>query len=212
MLKELPKELRMRLRLQRETVFDEPALASYGPIASPGRWSQERFERSSVGRIMISLGLIATVGAWLVIGMPHSHIKAHLVNPATKYVQLIGLDQDWSVFAPYPRAVSSDVYARVEYADGSQVVWSPPARHGLITAYIDYQLLKFVQNIENPLWEKYREPFARYIAMRETVNGKSPDKVVLMMRISPSNPPGRHPARGPWSETELYTLRLQGER
>jgi hypothetical protein len=159
---------------------------------------QERIEASRGGRVAISAFLGATLFFVCVTNMPQSRLRTDVMKVGSPYLNSIGLDQDWRVFAPDPRRVTIDMFARVRYADGRLASWRSPRGGALLGQYWDYRWRKWMENAildenERELWE----PTARYVIREEEAKGRSPASVTLVRRWWELLPPGRGPERGP---------------
>lgn len=120
---------------------------------------------------------------------------------------ITGLNQHWDAFAPDPRTDSTYVDGRVDYVDGSSTTYRITTRRGL-GAYVDYRWQKF----EESFWtrEDHWFRYAMYLAERSVAEGRDPLRVTLIRRSSETLPPGPGPERGPWVETPMFVLDLDG--
>ena len=167
---------------------------------------QARIESTAPGRGLIGVGVAVTVLAVLVLDMPDSQIRSHLMAVVGPYVRATGLDQDWGVFAP-PRKISVFVEAHVDDADGSTATVTLPGRPG-IGAYADYRWGKFEERVRLDANDRLWEPYARFLFDRARADGRSPVRVSLVRRWADTLPPGPGPARGPWREFTFYVLQV----
>jgi hypothetical protein len=126
------------------------------------------------------------------------------VRPAAAHVLFpIGLDQDWSLFAPEPRAFSVGVYARVTYADGHERIVVPPHNGTVLTPYRTYRWQKYVERVRADDYSSLWEPTARWIADE---GGSGVRKVVLVRTFRDAVTPGSSEVRGARGEFAFYTL------
>jgi hypothetical protein len=169
---------------------------------------QEKLEAARVGRLLISAFVIVTVGSLIVWNMPSSKLREEAMRAARPFVYAIGLDQNWAVFAPNPRSVTLEMYARVTYADTSRVVRRFPSGGPVFGAYRDFRWRKWAewatQDANKSLWA----PAAKYVAHNEIEAGRHAVRVDLVRRWHEIFPPGSHPARGPWKEYTFFSARL----
>lgn len=170
---------------------------------------QARIERSVAGRALISFLLVLTLAAIMVMNMPDSDIKTRLLSLAQPYINATGLDQDWSMFSPNPRATAIYVEAHIDYKDGTSSVWSIPTRPGL-WAYSDYRWQKVGEHVRLDANEWMWRPFAAYIGTQARADGREPVRVTLVRRWFQLLPPGPGPDRGPWNEFSFFSLDLKG--
>jgi hypothetical protein len=162
-------------------------------------------EESAVGRALISVGVVATVLAVLVVNMPESHVRADLLPVVAPYLRMTGLDQNWGVFAP-PRTISAYVEGRVTDADGRVSVVtlsSPPG----IPAYADYRWQKFGERLRLDANQRLWAPYARFLADQARAEGRRPVAVALVRRWASTRPPGPGPQRDPWQEFTFFAAR-----
>jgi len=156
-------------------------------------------------RVLITVFLVATVAAILVQNMPDSVIKSGLMVPAQPYLNLTGLDQNWSIFSPNPRQQTVYVIARVEHADGSVAVHPIPTGIGP-SAYWGYRWQKYEESLSDPtggraLWR----PYAEWVVNQDQQEGGRPVRVTLVRRASDNLPPGPQPDALPFVDREFYT-------
>src|SRR5690606_9625005 len=84
----------------------------------------ERFERSGVGRVLLSLLVVLVVGLEVATHLPPSALQRAVREPAGTAVRLLGIEHSWGVFAPDPRSTSLRLEARVTFADGTTTSWT----------------------------------------------------------------------------------------
>ena len=176
---------------------------------------QERFEASELGRILISAWLIVTIVVVVAINVPSdSYLREKILSFGKPYLNAVGLDQNWRVFAADPRHVSLDLRARVSYADGTSGVWRLPRGSAVLGNYWDYRWRKWMENaVQESRRDQLWRPAALFVARQERRRGRRPVKVTLIRRTRPLYPPGAPgPDRGRWEARPYYTLRLGGDR
>lgn len=194
--------------------------AEIGPLGGragarrpPLRSLQERLESSRLGRLAISAFVATTVVAIAIVNLPDSRLQRTLVRADGPYVDALGLDQSWGVFAPDGRQSVIELVATVRYTDGSTAAWRLPEAGRLLGQYWDYRWRKWAENLitaadNGPaIWR----PAALWIARQETRPGKWPAQVTLGARLYDLRAPGdTRGDRGPWRQAQLYTVRFQG--
>lgn len=165
----------------------------------------ERFEASLAGRALLTVLIAVLAAAVTVWNIPPGKPR-DAVRPAAARVLLpIGLDQDWALFAPDPRAFSVGVYARVTYADGRTRILVPPHNGHLLSPYRTYRWQKYVERLRADDFQGLWEPTARWIA-REA--GAGVRTVVLVRTFRDAVVPGSGVPRGNRGEFAFYTLDL----
>jgi len=177
---------------------------------APGLALQRRIEESPLGRGALSTLLVVTLVAIVAINLPGSDLRQQLLRVGQPYLNALGLDQNWALFAPDPRRVAIDVTALVQFDDGSTASWSFPHDGALFGAYRDYRWRKWEESlITDPaagsqLWE----PATLWAASREARPGHSISRVTLLERYASIAAPGVQPSVGPSRQRTLYTLSL----
>jgi hypothetical protein len=173
-----------------------------------GGW-QQRVEESAQGRALLSAVIVVTLVAIVAINLPGSDLRTQLMRGGQPYLNALGLDQNWAMFAPNPRSVVIDVFARVTFADGTTTRWHFPRDGALIGAYRDYHWRKWGENLIDPvnaaaLWH----PAALWAASREARPHDRVTRVTLIERFAQLAPPGTRPSVGPTQQSTLYALTL----
>jgi hypothetical protein len=155
-------------------------------------------------RALASVGLVFLVAALVVGNMPDSALQAAVGRVTQPFLDAAGLYQGWGVFAE-PRNVSAYVDARVDYSDGTSSVYPIPVRHGL-GAYADYRWQKYEEVIRPDDGRQQWPAYANYVAGLAAKDGKTPVRVTLVRRWSPTLPPGPGPERGPWQQVVMASF------
>lgn len=163
----------------------------------------ERFERSPAMQILIGVVIVAILLAQAAMHLPSRSALADEVGPSANYlVRLLGVEQQWGVFAPDPRSTSIKIEGRVTFADGSTAVWHLPqgARIGANLRY--YRWRKWLERVRSDDFRILWEPTAAWIAS-EYDDGPSPVARVQLVRSSRDNAlVGEQP---PYEETVYFT-------
>ncbi|MGI8801747.1 MAG: hypothetical protein ACR2KV_06180 [Solirubrobacteraceae bacterium] len=174
------------------------------------RWSglQARLESSDFGRGVISAFVIVTVGLILAANLPASPLHDELIAPGQPYLNALGLDQSWSVFAPEPRRASLDLRADIRYDDGSRATWRIPHDDPFVGTFRDYRWRKWLEQVDAETNQQLWRPAAIWIAGQELRPGRRVVEVTLTRRVAPLQPPGVSPSQLPWQEKLFYTLHV----
>jgi hypothetical protein len=184
-------------------------------VRDPGqasRWSdlQSRVESSRIGRAAISGFVVLTLVAIAAINLPSSALRADLLVAGQPYLNAIGLDQGWALFAPDPRREVIGLKAVVRYEDGTSATWTIPNDDPVVGTYRDYRWRKWMENVimdENRgLWR----PAALWAAREEARPDRREFDVTLVRLEASLRPPGMTPIRGPWVSRAFFNLRLAG--
>lgn len=169
-----------------------------------------RFERSLLGRAIISLGVVVVLVCIVVVNMPPSLLRRDAGRYTLPVSNATGLAQDWSIFAQ-PRTIVAYVDARIDFADGSSTVTRIPTGHWL-DAYVDYRWQKYEEVIRPDDGSRFWHDYANYVASRARKPSHEPVRVTLYRRFAQILPPGPGPAHGPWNQVTMYVLDLDQSR
>ncbi len=169
---------------------------------------QEQFESSPTGRAVISGGLLFVLLAIAVANLPTSYIQIKLNTVVQPVRDGLGLDQDWSVFAPEPRRQTFELGARITYGDGSTDVWTVPTGDPFLAEYRVYHWQKWSEYARSDTKPALWEPLAAWIARTYDRPNRHPVDVTLVRRWYDINPPGAHPNRGPLNEYAYFSLKV----
>ena len=165
---------------------------------------QERFEASDIGRMLISAFLIFTLLGIVVWNLPGGTAQSKLIPVARPYFQSAGLDQGWGVFAPDPRNMTNDFYARLDYPDGSQVVWRYPLGNPVVATYRTFRWQKWSEHVAIDARSVLLDPTAQWLVRTQVRDGQHPVQVTLVQRFADTPPPDSKAALQ-WQENVLYT-------
>jgi hypothetical protein len=173
----------------------------------PGPPLSERIERSSLGRLIISVGIVLVVLCEVGTGIPSSAIKAKEGATAVRVSRFMGVEQNWGVFSPDPRSSSINMYAIVRFEDGSSERWDLPDGGPVVENFRYYRWRKWLERIRADDFSHLWEPSARWIASLHD-DRPSPVTEVELIRLYRENVVrGEQP---PFEEFSYYTLELDG--
>lgn len=145
----------------------------------------QRFESTRVGRAIISIGILVTLGGVLTWNLPSSELARRTQPVFQRFMLSAGLDQNWSVFAPDPPQSDVRFEARIVYDDGTERTWQVPTGGALLGAYWDYRWLKWGEFISAGVDARLWLPAAQWIARQEQAAGRRPVSVTLFRHIVP---------------------------
>ena len=165
----------------------------------------ERIERSSTGRLVISIGIVLFVLCELGTGIPSSPIKSKEGQTATRVVRLMGVEQNWGVFSPDPRSSSLGLYATVKFADGSTERWDMPDGGHVVENLRYYRWRKWLERVRADGFQNLWEPTARWIATLYDDRDSPVVEVVLVRLYRENEIRGEQP---PFGEYPYFTLDL----
>jgi hypothetical protein len=169
---------------------------------------QKRVERSGWGRALISALIVVTLAFAVVENMPQSRLRREVLKLGQPYLNAIGLDQRWALFAPEPRRRSIALRALVQYADGTAETWRVPHGGALIGGYWDYHWQKWVEWVLDAGHGQLWRPAALFIARDMRRPDRRVVRVTLIRLTSLNNPPGVRPDHQPIVAVPYYTLSI----
>lgn len=167
-----------------------------GPRLYPGRVDggslQQRVEGTIGGRVAISVFIAVTLIAVGVINLPESSLRRSLSTKTQPYLNALGLDQAWGVFAPDPRRNSIRLEVRLTYTDGETQTWSAPVRDDLVGTYSDYRWRKFEENLINEGSGEggSAERLGRWVVRERRERSELPNSVAVVSASAQLPPPG----------------------
>jgi hypothetical protein len=164
---------------------------------------QERLERSDIGRMVISAFLVFTLLGIVAWNLPGSVLRDRLVPTWRPYFDTAGLDQGWGVFAPNPRQMTNDLYAILDYPDGTQTVWRAPLGNPEVARYRTYRWQKWTEHVSMDV-RSLDEPTVRWLARTQLHHGMHAWRVTLVQRFADTPAPDA-PAVLKWKTQVLYT-------
>lgn len=167
---------------------------------------QERIESSATGRAVISAFVVVTLLGTLLTQMPASALGRFGDRVFGPYVEAVGLDQNWEVFAPDPRRLTLDVHAEVTFADGTTERWDVPTGGMVVDTYRFYRWQKWMESVRADANSQLWEPTARWIARTHERDGRDVTRVTLVRRWYDTPPPGTSGERPDFSSYEFYVL------
>jgi hypothetical protein len=168
------------------------------------RWG-ERLEQNPLVQGLLTGVMLVVVGLLLLWNLPNGKPKQATRPTVGTVVQALGLEQDWALFAPDPRAYSVAVVATITHRDGRVETWVPPHNGLLLSPYRNYRWQKYVERLRADDYSGLWEPTARWIA-RE--HGSDVTKVVLTRTFQEAKVPGSKEPRPAMGRYDFYTLEL----
>ncbi|MDQ3353662.1 MAG: hypothetical protein M3507_04105 [Actinomycetota bacterium] len=162
----------------------------------PGPSLQERLETSQFGRRLLSVLLVAVVAAAVLWNLPESAVREQTAPVVEQIVNTVGLDQRWNLFAPNPPRRTFEVVARIEYTDGSLVLWRSPRND---------RWRKWLGTIRSERSRRLWEPTAAWIATHHDSAGRQTRRVELIVRWRDLPAPGSGLPEFSWQEDLFFT-------
>jgi hypothetical protein len=156
----------------------------------------ERFEGSPRGQALLSVFLVVVLAAIVVVNLPASKLRSTASDATEPVIDVLGLNQNWNVFAPDPRRESLGLEARISFADGTHASWRPYVGGNLVGHYRDYRWGKYMENVRLDQNRRLWPALADWVARHEA-HGRAVRKVVLIRRWRELKPPGAGSNEGP---------------
>jgi hypothetical protein len=168
----------------------------------------ERIERSSLGQLVISAGIVLFLLVEITTNLPASAITRQLGQTPDKLARLMGVEQEWGVFAPNPRSQSLDMSAEVTFADGSTTTWDLPDGDQLTGALRYYRWRKWLERVRADDFRDIWEPTAQWIA--SLYEGRdSPVRQVTLIRSFHED--SLHDPQPPYASFTYFVLRVAAD-
>jgi hypothetical protein len=170
-----------------------------------GRPLSERFERSTIGQIVISGAIVLVLACVIGTHLPPSALQRATSEPAGEIVRLLGSEQAWGVFAPNPRSISIGLEAQVTFADGTTTTWTLPDGPALGANLRYYRWRKWLERVRADAYRGIWAPTAEWIAGLYDDQPSPVVRVDLVRRFHENHIEGPQPE---WEEFTYYTLEL----
>jgi hypothetical protein len=174
---------------------------------------QEKIESSPEGRAVISVFVVLTIVCLVLWNLPDSGLRKKTFSFFWPYVNTLGVEQNWGVFAPDPRRQTIDPYARVTMSDGSQTTYRMPSGDPVVGGYWDYRWRKWTEYVtQGSRTIQLAQPAAIWLARHHVSHGRRPLLVQFVRLWYELRPPG-HRIHGPprWHEYAYYDLSITPE-
>ena len=180
------------------------ARARHAPDAEVPADLHTRLVDSPAGRVGVTL-LVAVLAVWLVGPNVPDGPARQTLDVVWQPGVTVGLEQNWSVFSPDPRAESLEVVAIVEHGDGSTEEWRIPEADPVVGPYRSYRWRKWQELVRLDVNERFWDPTAEWVAREHARDGRLPSTVRLIRRwkpIAPLTADGIAPTS--WNEFEFH--------
>ena len=147
---------------------------------------------SRVHEIAISAMVVAIVAIGVVWSLSDSAIRRAAVPILEPIAVPIGLDQNWSMYAPTPPLRQENVEVHVAMADGNVKVWTLPRLNPIFGVSLSHRWRKVKESLLTDA--QTRPGFAHWVVRELTGPGDHPVQVDMLLRTENLPPPG---VRGP---------------
>lgn len=146
--------------------------------------------RERIGRLIVSVFVLAYIVLVSVYLSPPSPWRDVALQPVQKFVDYVGLWQDYCLFAPDPPSTNIDLSAELTFADGRKEIWNFPRMEklNLFERIIKERYRKFGD--DHVASEAYLWPdLCRYLSRVYAARGKPPVSITLIKRFADIPPP-----------------------
>nr|CRL73662.1 hypothetical protein CPGR_02832 [Mycolicibacterium malmesburyense] len=170
---------------------------------------QQRFEDSSLGKAVISVGLALFVTVGVVCNLPDSPIKRELLPVVEPVAVPAALDQSWAMYANPSRRQDS-VEVRVRYDDGQTRVWNFEPRADGVGWWDRWLLLRYAAVLNS----EFRRQLAHWVVRRVSGPNDHAVTVTMLLKTETLTAPGEESGetRRPTASKLLYQEDLAGSR
>ncbi|MEB3982868.1 hypothetical protein OQ968_16530 [Mycobacterium sp. 663a-19] len=153
--------------------------------------------------------IVVILAIGVVWNLPDAAITRAVVPLLRPIALPLGLDQNWSMYAPNPPQRQENIEVHVAMADGSDKVWTLPRLNPVFGVAFSHRWRKFKETL---LTEQQTRPdFVHWVVREMTRPGDHPVRVDMRLRTEDIPPPGVSGPRRTAVET-LYSEELTGNR
>lgn len=174
----------------------------------------DRPDRSALAaagrRLILNAFLVLTVAGIVISNLPRSELQRRLYPLVEPYMAATGLAQTWGMFAPDAPLHTTELIARIHYADGSSAIWRPPSGGGPLEGTRSYRWRKWSFVARNRNQPAAWATTARWVVANHDHHGRQPLRVELVRRWRPLAAPGSEAVHG-WRQQSYFILELTGE-
>lgn len=158
------------------------------PGGAPGLTGLQRAVRGALVTALVAIALAGSIRPDLLARPLHA----------------VGLQQSWDVFAPDPAHRDVELWAEIEWTDGTVSTWRPP-RSPAATAARSHRWERWADHLVDDRFDADRDRAAAWIAGAVAVDGGPlPRQVRLVRRWSDLPPPGTDPTSRRWHEFAFH--------
>lgn len=169
---------------------------------------RRRLEDHVAGRAVLSAFFVVFLVSVVAWNLPDSGLKTAALPAVRPFVETVGLDQNWSVFAPNPRRLTLDLSARIEFADGTSTTWHLPLHANPILApYRTYRWQKWMEHVRSDDSSGLWDPAAAWLAHVHADEGDVM-RVTLIRHWYDTPAPGASGERPEWNDYEYHVYEV----
>lgn len=152
------------------------------------RRSMKSSDTSRIREIATSAMIVVILGIGVVDNLPDAAIT-RAVSPVVDWIALpLGLDQNWSMYAPDPPRSQQNVEVHIAMADGNEKVWTLPRLSPVFGVAFSHRWRKYKESLlADP---GIRPDFVHWVVREMTGPGDRPVHVEMLLRTEDIPPPG----------------------
>jgi hypothetical protein len=180
-------------------------------LTGPYRVARNRLKAipPRIREIAISVMIVAVLVIGVVGNLPDASLT-RAVTPAVDTVAVpLGLEQNWSMYAPNPPRRQENIEVHIAMADGTEKVWTLPRLNPVFGVAFSHRWRRFKESL---LTEKQLRPdFVHWVVREMTTPGDHPIRADLLLLTEKIPPPGVS-GDGATNVETLYTENLTPNR
>ena len=162
-----------------------------------------------IREIATSTVIVITLAIGVVWNSPDAAITRTVLPLLRPIALAVGLDQNWSMYAPNPPRRQENIEVRISMADGSERVWTLPRLQPVFGVAFSHRWRKLKETLlDEP---QTRPEFVHWVVREMSRPGDRPLRVDMLLRGQDIPPPGAGRA-GHVILERLYTEDLAGNR
>jgi hypothetical protein len=157
-------------------------------------------DASRIREIATSAMIVVILAIGVVGNLPNAAITRAVSPLADRIALPLGLDQNWSMYAPNPPQRQENIEVHITMADGADKVWTLPRLNPVFGVAFSHRWRKFKESLVTE--EQIRPDFVHWVVRELTGQGERPVHVEMLLRTEAIPPPG---VSGP-GRTAVQTL------
>jgi hypothetical protein len=164
---------------------------------------------SRIREAAISVVVVLVLAIGVVWSLPNSAIKKAVAPLLEPIGLVVGLDQNWSLFAPTPPQRQENIEVHVAMASGADKIWTFPSRNQIFGVAYTHRWRKLKESLLTT--PQIRSDFVHWVVRQSTAPGDRPVHAEMLLRTEDIPPPGVE-GQGQAGVQTLYSEDLTGNR
>jgi hypothetical protein len=166
-------------------------------------------DTTRIREIAISAMILVILTIGVVRNLPDSALTQAALPAVDRIALPLGLDQNWSMYAPNPPRRQENIEVRITMADGKYEVWTLPRLNPIFGVGFSHRWRKFKETLVAD--EQIRPDFVHWVVREMTPPGEHPARVDMFLQTEDLPPPGVSEP-GSTAVQTLYSEDLTGNR